>query len=379
MSNASKKIRARQSRALSIVDAPPSAALDAETSDFFLHRGDVMDAYESWPTPNTIISDGAYGVRGFHGDTVDEGGLADWYAPHIAAWTRAATPGTTLWFWGTEVGWASVHTELVAAGWDYVQTIIWDKGLSHIAGNVNGRTIRQFPVVTEVCALYQRRFEVPSEDGTLRAQQWLRREWQRSGLPLYLANQACGVANAATRKYLTQDWLWYWPPGEAVVKMASYCQRHGFESGRPYFSLDGRKAVTAREWDSLRYPWTHTHGLTNVWSRPPLHDGERLKGSLRRAAPRVYKPTRASSTHLNQKPLEFMERLVHAVTQPGDVVWEPFGGLATASVASVALGRRPYAAERDPFFAEVALERLHQAVTERGEITDETELMETEA
>ena len=30
----------------------------------------------------------------------------------------------------------------------YVQLAIWDKGLAHIAGNVNGKTIRQLPVVT---------------------------------------------------------------------------------------------------------------------------------------------------------------------------------------------------------------------------------------
>jgi site-specific DNA-methyltransferase (adenine-specific) len=75
----------------------------------------------------------------------------------------------------------------------------------------------------------------------------------------------------------------------------------------------------------------------------------------------VYNPTAASSAHLNQKPLEFMERLIAAVTQPGDVVWEPFGGLCSASVAAVALGRRAFAAETDPAFADLAVERLQRA------------------
>ncbi|PKZ40775.1 site-specific DNA-methyltransferase [Kytococcus schroeteri] len=364
--------------ALALVEDPPDAVGPgdvAPASDAFdLHLGDVSEVYETWPTPTTIISDGAYGVRGFHGDTVDSTDLVDWYRDHIEAWTRASTPGTTLWFWGTEVGWATVHAELDRQGWDYVQTIIWDKGLSHIAGNVNGKTIRQFPVVTEVCILYQRRFEVPTEDGLLGVQEWLRHEWQRSGLPLYLSNEACGVRNAATRKYLTRDWLWYFPPGPMVARMAAYCNEHGFESGRPYFSLDGQRSVTAEEWDRMRYPWTHTHGLTNVWTRPPLHDSERLKGSLRRSAPRTYKPTRASATHLNQKPLEFMERLVHATTRQGDVVWEPFGGLASASVAAVALGRRAFVAEKDSHFAQIARERLQDAATNR-EVGAETEAM----
>jgi DNA modification methylase len=332
-----------------------------------------MDAYLTWDTPATIISDGAYGVRGFSGDTVDASGLVDWYRPHIRQWTRAATPGTTLWFWGTEVGWATVHAELDRQGWDYVQTIVWNKGLSHIAGNVNGNTIRRFPVVTEVCVLYQRRFEIPLGDGRiLGAQDWLRHEWQRSALPLYHANAACGVRNAATRKYLTADWLWYFPPGAMVERMADYCNEHGLESGRPYFSLDRDHSVTADEWNRMRHPWTHVHGLTNVWSRPPLHDSERLKGSMRRSAPRVYKPTRASATHLNQKPLEFMERLVHAVTRRGDVVWEPFGGLATASVASVALGRRAFAAELDTYFGELAEERLRDALADAAADTEES-------
>lgn len=340
---------------------------------YALHVGDVVDAYASWPAPRCIISDGAYGVRGFHGDTIDDEGLVEWYAPHIEAWTKASEPGTALWFWGTEVGWATVHPELKRQGWDYVQTVVWDKGLSHIAGNVNGNTIRRFPVVTEVCVLYQRRFEVIDGDGSVNAQQWLRREWQRSGLPMYHANRACAVRNAATRKYLTNDWLWYWPPGSAVEAMAAYCNEHGFESNRPYFSLDGKASVTAGEWDAMRHRWNHVHGLTNVWSRPPLHDSERMKGSMRRSAPRVYKPTKASTTHLNQKPLELMERLVHAVTDEDDVVWEPFGGLGTGSVAAVALGRRAYAAERDPYFAELAAERL---VVASEEATADADLIE---
>jgi site-specific DNA-methyltransferase (adenine-specific) len=332
---------------------------------YVVHEGDVLDAYDRWPAPATIVSDGAYGVRGFHGDTTGPDELLRWYRPHVGKWTAAAQPAATLWFWNTELGWATVHPLLVAQGWDYVQTVTWDKGLAHIAGNVNGKTIRRFPVVTEVCALYQRHLELPGPDGPMPAQRWLRHEWRRSGLPLSRANEACGVKNAATRKYLTRDWLWYWPSGLMVERLAAYADDHGVESGWPYFSLDGKTPVTAKAWDSLRYRWNHAHGLTNVWSRPPLHDNERLKGTMRRAAPRVYKPTGASAAHLNQKPLEFMERIIYAVTEPDDVIWEPFGGLASASVAAVALGRRPFVAEMDDQFARLAVERLRLAVRER--------------
>ena len=108
-----------------------------EDAPYSLYRGNVLNAYRRWPTPATIISDGAYGVRGFHGDTTGPESLGDWYAPHIEEWSRRASPATTLWFWNTEVGWATVHPQLVAAGWEYVELIVWDKGIAHVAGNVN--------------------------------------------------------------------------------------------------------------------------------------------------------------------------------------------------------------------------------------------------
>lgn len=327
-----------------------------------LHHGNASEMYDRWPSPDLIVSDGAYGVRGFRGDTVDESGLVEWYKPHVLAWAKSAKPSTSLWFWNTEVGWATVHPLLLATGWEYVQLVVWDKGLAHIAGNVNGKTIRQLPVVTEVAALYRRKVYLDTGDGqTLDAKSWLRAEWKRSGLPLNRANEACGVKNAATRKYLTGDWLWYWPPGDAVEKMARYCTENGLSTVWPYFSLDGRNPVTAAEWDSLRATWNHRNGVTNVWSRPPLSDGERLKGTMERSAPRTYKPTKHSAAHLNQKPLDLMLTQVAAASNEGDVVWEPFGGLASASVASVLLGRRAYASELDDTFTKLASERLMEA------------------
>lgn len=338
---------------------------DITSRRFTMHRGDVLDAYDAWNQPDLIISDGAYGVRGFRGDTTTANGLPEWYAPHIAAWSRRAKPSTSLWFWNTEIGWANVHPLLEANGWEYIQLVTWNKGLAHIAGNVNGKTIRQFPVVTEVSALYRRKLTLLTPEGeSLGVQQWLREEWQRSGLPLYKANEACGVKNAATRKYLTSDWLWYWPSGDMVCRMADYAKRNGRPTIYPYFSLDGKHEVNADEWDSMRAVWNHVNGITNVWDRPPLHDRERLKGSLRRSAPRTYKPSKQSAVHLNQKPLDFMLRQVNAASTQGDVVWEPFGGLASGSVAAVLSGRTACVAEIDHEFQELALERLKEAEQE---------------
>ena len=142
-----------------------------------------------------------------------------------------------MWFWNTEIGWATVHPLLARQGWEYVQTILWDKGIGHIAGNVNGDTIRRLPTVTEVCVFYRRRLAFTTPEGAMSACRWLRSEWQRTGMPLHRANEACRVKNAATRKYLTQDWLWYFPPAEMMGRLVAYANKHGDPAGRPYTRL----------------------------------------------------------------------------------------------------------------------------------------------
>lgn len=318
---------------------------------FVLHPGDVLRAYDNWPAPDLVMSDGAYGVGGFPGDPFDPAEIAEWYAPHIAKWSEHAHPATTLWFWNTEVGWANVHPLLVAHSWQFEVCHTWNKGIGQIAGNVNSKTIRRLPVVTEVCVMYSRRLTLLAGDGVaLPAKQWLRAEWQRAGLALHRANEACGVKNAATRKYLTQDHLWYFPPGAMMEKLAAYATERGAKTARPYFSIDGVTPLTAKAWDALRYPWTHEHGVTNVWTLPSLRGNERVRVAGTNA-----------TAHLNQKPLALMRRILESATVPGDVVWEPFGGLCSASVAAVALGRHAYAAEMNKKFHSIARQRLIEA------------------
>lgn len=310
-----------------------------------LVQGDALDHYDRWPTPTVIVSDGAYGVAGFPGDPPTHRGLVDWYAPHVAAWSRRAQPLTTLWFWGTELGFATVHPLLEAHGWEYRACNVWDKGLAHIAGNANTRTLRKFPVVTEVCVHYVRQHRVPVAGASLELKQWLRHEWHRAGLALGLSNDACGVKNAATRKYFTQCHLWYFPPPEAFEALARFANERGLPEGRPYFSFDGERPVTGDEWAKLRAKFHCEVGVTNVWSEPAVRGKERVK-RLHRAV------------HGNQKPLELMRRILRAASDPGDVVWDPFAGLGSLGVVAVSEGRRYFGTEISREFWREATRRI---------------------
>jgi hypothetical protein len=314
-----------------------------------IEHADAMERYAKWERPTVIVSDGAYGLGLFPGDPTTPDKLGEWYAPHVAEWAKYALPETTLWFWNTEIGWALTHPILAAHGWKYRGLHVWDKGIGHIAGNLNGKTIRGFPIVTEVCARYVRDVKLPNAEGDpVEMKVWLRDEWVRSGIPLYKTNDACGVKNAATRKYFTQCHLWYFPPAEMMEKLVAYANEHGEPKGRPYFSLDGKKPVTGEEWAKLRAKWNHVHGITNVWQEPAVRGSERVKETGLKAA------------HANQKSLKLIDRIITASSDPGDVVWEPFGGTCSAAIASYRAQRRCYSAEIGATFFEIASARLEQ-------------------
>ena len=309
--------------------------------------------YDLWPTPVCIIADGPYGLSGFPGDLHTAADLADWYRPHVEAWAARSTPETTLWFWNSELGWATVHPLLVERGWEYRSCHIWDKGLGHIAGNANTRTLGKFPVTTEVCVQYVKAAKFHSATGEmLTMQEWLRFEWRRSGLPFRLANDACGVANAATRKYLTADHLWYYPPPDAFARLANFANEHGDPKGRPYFSQDGHRPISAAEWVRMRAKFRCPAGVTNVWRHPQVAGKRRIFGD-RQQLRRKYK-----SLHGSQKPLELIETTIRASTDAGDAVWEPFGGLCPAAICAFRLGRASHSAEIVPEFYQAAVERL---------------------
>lgn len=316
-------------------------------SKIILEYGDSLELCERWEQPIVIISDGPYGVSGYDGDLHKSDGLAEWYEPHISAWSKHCTAQTTLWFWNTEVGWAEVHPVLKKHGWIYRSCNIWDKGIGHVAGNTNTKTLRRFPVVTEICAHYIRKPQfIYGDQEDVSAQDWLRAEWKRTRLPFSKANEACGVKNAATRKYLTPDHLWYFPPPEVFEKLVEFANKHGDPEGRPYFAMNG-SILTGNQWEQLRGKFHCEAGITNVWNVPAVRGSERIKKN-------------GKAVHPNQKPLSLMELIIRCSSDEGDVIWEPFGGLCSASIAANRLGRKAFAAEiNEEIFLE-AFERIER-------------------
>lgn len=308
-----------------------------------LHLGDSLNHYKKWDTPTTIISDGGYGILGFEGDTPNHHKLPNWYEPHIEEWSKFSTPQTTLWLWNSEIGWAAIHPILEKHGWKYINCNVWNKGKGHIAGNINTKTIKRFPVVSEVCVQYV--LEAKINDMNLR--DWLRFEWKRTGLAFKKANEACGVKDAATRKYLDKGHLWYSPPPATFEKLVNYANKFGDKSKKPYFSLDGKNPMSADDWLKMKAKFYCPHGYTNIWDRGSLRGKERIKVD-----------SKSKSAHLNQKPIDLLKLIIEASTEENDVVWEPFGGLFSASYAAKLLKRKAFSCEIDEDYFAVGVNRF---------------------
>ena len=89
-------------------------------------------------------------------------------------------------------------------------------------------------------------------------------------------------------------------------------------------------------------------GITNVWERNPLKGAERVK------VPEIS----GKAAHLNQKPLDLMRQVIEASSDAGHVVWEPFGGLFSASLAAKQSGRKAFAGEIDSTYYQLGLSRF---------------------
>ena len=311
--------------------------------------GEAIEFYDKWKSPVVIVCDGPYGINGYPGDLLSPYELGNWYEPHIKKWSSLSTPMTTLWFWNTELGWTNVHPILEKYGWQYVSCCVWDKGISHIAGNTNTKTIRHLPIVTEICVQYVKKPVFLIDGKEFSMQEWLRYEWKRTGLPLSKTNEACGVKNAATRKYFTNCHLWYMPPSEAFEKFSNYANFYGDQNAKPYCSIDGKKSISKNEWEAMRSKFYCPIGITNVWQESPLRGKERLKINHK-------------AIHLNQKPLSLIKRIIEMTSDIGDVIWDPFAGLFTTAIASIELNRICYCAEINPEIYNVALNRVQTSL-----------------
>jgi site-specific DNA-methyltransferase (adenine-specific) len=92
--------------------------------------------------------------------------------------------------------------------------------------------------------------------------------------------------------------------------------------------------------------------------------GKQMKNVWRINAPS--KEEKKYGKHPTQKPLALISRCIRASTNPGEIIFDPFSGSASAGVSALILDRRFIGCELEKEFVEIAKRRL--SATEQGSV-----------
>ena len=93
--------------------------------------------------------------------------------------------------------------------------------------------------------------------------------------------------------------------------------------------------------------------MKTVWNIKPPHKNEKQFGK-----------------HPTQKPLQLLERIILASTNPQNLIFDPFSGSSTTGVAAVRQGRRFVGCELEDDFIDISKNRLNAVVSENIDQSD---------
>lgn len=83
-------------------------------------------------------------------------------------------------------------------------------------------------------------------------------------------------------------------------------------------------------------------------------------------APR--KKEKVQGKHPTQKPLQLLERIVLASTEPGQLILDPFSGSGTTGVAAARHGRRYVGMEMNDEYLDLSIRRYEAELPEEQEV-----------
>lgn len=114
-----------------------------------------------------------------------------------------------------------------------------------------------------------------------------------------------------------------------------------------------RRVLDAEKWleRQSHVVWVkNVHGQGNEKGFAPMHERalhatHGKPGFVKRPTDAFRVPKVLSKDHLTEKPVDLLVQLIEALTMPGEMVADPFGGTASTLVAAVRTGRRAWGAE----------------------------------
>jgi len=143
--------------------------------------------------------------------------------------------------------------------------------------------------------------------------------------------------------------------------------------GKPYRKVQYKKKMrvyvtsqgTQRGEDSL------ARASTSNWTRDGYvfeNNGWRKQTDVIMAGGKSHMAHSERTSHPTQKPESAMSVLVKWLTNPGDLIFDPFIGSGTTAVAALKLGRRFYGCDINSEYIDIANERIERARAEMAQM-----------
>lgn len=184
----------------------------------------------------------------------------------------------------------------------------------------------------------------------------------------------CGESNSLSKdSWQLQDVL-IWDKTRARPYASKHSFRNVFEyilwfskGDKPAFDIDSVRIADTQEFEHWWVDWPeryHPHGKVpeNIWSMTTPSQGAWGNKDYQHPAP---------------FPPQLVERIVRLTTDPGDIVFDPFGGTGTVPAQASLMGRRAFGCEVSPEYVEnyravkADLEQRWEALKEEGDTLEQ--------
>ena len=113
-------------------------------------------------------------------------------------------------------------------------------------------------------------------------------------------------------------------------------------------------------------PFNHKFKPVNAWEALVVgkRPGTKFHGKLVHNVFLCKSPSPQQRIHPTQKPLPLVKEFVNLFSDQGELIFDPFAGSATTTVAAMQTGRRVLAYEKDPAIYHLAYERILESSDE---------------
>lgn len=163
----------------------------------------------------------------------------------------------------------------------------------------------------------------------------------------YHSIYSCGFAMQLLGFHILNDIAWFKPNASPNMSCRYFTASHEtllwtrkFKNSKHTFNYNAMKYGDFPK-DFLKKPDCQ---MRSVWAIGTPTKSEKVYGK-----------------HPTQKPVELLERIVLASTNPGDLILDPFMGSGTTGVAAIKHGRRFVGIDKESQFVELAEKRLYDA------------------